>query len=164
MNTDKLYVIIVIGMIGIFIYWYQTRLDIESHNKKEKVYCAECSRKMIKRKDKKRIQLDKKQKKNSRSKKSKSQKRVRFKENDSIDSDDSIPDSVIEARMNKRSSKSKTSRRSRNDDDNDEETEISIDSLDSVDRSDASNSRRDDDTLDMVDGTIDSDADTIDLD
>jgi len=57
MNSDKLYVIIIIGMIGIFIYWYQTRLDLETQTNKTNnathdVYCTGCSRRMIKRKDK----------------------------------------------------------------------------------------------------------------
>ena len=167
MSSDKLYVIIIIGMIGVFIYWYQTRLDLEAQNKnskgkEDKVYCAGCKQRMIKRKDKHKSthsDTDNRRPKSStdkRKSKRRKDKKVRFKDDDSINSDDSIPDSIIEARL-----RSKSSKRGRQ---SDAESEISIESLDTADRSDASHSRRDDDTLDMVDGTIDSDVDTIDLD
>ena len=161
-SSDKLYVIIIIGMIGIFIYWYQTRLDLEAQTSSE-VYCAGCKRRMIKRKDKRKRdneQSTSQSRHTSRkSKKSrKTSKQVRF-EDESMESDDSIPDSIIEARL-QRSKRSKSPRNVRDDD----ESEISIESLDTVERSEISNSRRDNDTLDMVDDTIDSDADTIDLD
>jgi hypothetical protein len=172
METDKLYIIIFLGMIGIFIYWYQTQIETtKNKGKSEKVYCAGCKKRMIKRKDKykdngnaerERSIQTKRGKKGKSKKKSKSpsskgrgngkskSKKVRFEENDS---DDSIPDSLIESRLRRKTNEEE-----------DDESEISIESLDTADRSGASASRRDDDTLDMVDGTIDSDADTIDLD
>jgi len=177
METDKLYVILIIGMIGIFIYWYQTRLDQEAnaeHN--QTVYCAGCKRKMIKRKDKHRSRESEhghehdrranrpkgsKQSKQTKrlKRKSKSPKRDRNQRRTDSDSqsDDTIPDSIIESRLRQK-------RDGRNTQARDDESEISIESLDTIDRSEMSGSKRDDDTLDMVDGTIDSDADTIDLD
>lgn len=207
MNSDKLYVIIIIGMIGIFIYWYQTRLDQDLRIENQKVYCADCKRRMIKRKDKKKsddLKMVNRSKSNSKSKsKSKSQSRSRsfrkeHKEGsndhpkdrhsndsiDSVDSNDSIPDSIVEARLNLKA-KSKSKSKSKSDTktnkssnmrsnmksnkgsknrDADDDSEISLESLDTIDRSEASNSRKDDDTLSMVDGTLDSNAGTIDID
>lgn len=175
MNSDKLYVIIIIGMIGVFIYWYQTRLDQESlnenrSNKDQQVYCSGCKQRMIKRKDKhnskhsdrsentnRNSNLEKPRKtKNTRSR---SSQKIKIKDDNSIDSQDSIPDSIIESRL-----KSKSDKRSKKMDVDDDDSEISIESLDTVDRSEASNSRKDDDTLSMVDGTLDSNAGTIDID
>ena len=137
MEADKLYVIIIIGMIGIFIYWYQTRLDAEYN---EKVYCANCRCKMIKRKDKKQ-----KQAQGAKGRKSL---------NDS--------DSIEVQTKTKRKSKPKSRKEP------DTESDFSIMSLDTLDRSqkslDSNSTDRTNETeMDIVNDTG-TDIDTLDLD
>jgi len=63
-NYDKLYIIIILGMIGAFVYWFQTQ-------KEKKIYCSRCKNKL-------------KQKQTEQIKKS---KKVRFQEEQEIITD-----------------------------------------------------------------------------
>ena len=140
MSDDKMYIIIIVGMIGIFVYWYQTRLDeLNRVEKKEKttdhkVYCSGCKRGMVKRSKKasiKKTAID--NIKNKKSNTDKSGKTVQFQNVKSDNSTDDI--------------------------DCTEDTDSNDISIDSIESSDI---KKDD--LDRVDDTIDSDACTIDLD
>lgn len=119
-GNDKVYVIVILMMIGCFVYWYQTRLD--SHSE-----CESCKRRRL-RHQKKHQQQNQNQKSSLARKSSnlsnsnqKVKKTVRFKSNNEEIENDRKP--------------SRTEKSDRVNIEKDEDTEISLDSLDSSDHS-----------------------------
>lgn len=117
MSNDKLYIIVILGMIGFFIYWYQTRLD-------DPPECRRCKK------------SDKRNRRNrSRNSKDRDRYEVAVKETENRTLRPSI----------KKSRKPPTiSVRFKEDADND--SDISLDSLDSSDKVGSSEGLDDDDT------------------
>ena len=141
--SDKLYLIVILGMIGFFIFWYQTRLDETASDESPKeIYCSGCKKRLVKRSEKGKRNGRHSDNRHSDNRHSdnrhsdrKSKKKVRFQDEESEISIDGLT--------------------------NDDNDSISLDSLDTEDRSNRSDRSND---ISLVDDTIDSDIDTLDLD
>ena len=137
MESDKLYLLIIFLMIGAFIYWYQTRLDnVRNNTKQHENEKLHCSR--CRRELIKKSEASKGRRMENKSKKNS---------------------------PNGSAAKSEKKHRSKKKVEPDEESDISLKSLDTEDRSNASDGgQRGGDAYDVVDDTIDSEVNTIDLD
>ncbi len=143
MSNDKLYIIVILGMIGFFIYWYQTRLD-------QPIECPKCKKK---NRHKKQIQHKNGKEIADHSGKSpkKQTKSVRFKDGTSNSGHKSTrkspPKSALknkgrtDAKYKKHNIKTKIQNDTTDDETTDDNSDkitddISLDSLDSSDKSD----------------------------
>lgn len=117
-SNDKMYIIVIIGMIFFFVYWYQTRLDAKNLDTSTNV-CTMCSKKIkhVKKKEENR---------------NKNKNHVKVKKNKI--NGQSSPD----PRKRKEESKKKNVRFQEHDDKRDNDS-ISLDSLESSDKLDIEN-------------------------
>lgn len=138
-GNDKLYIIVILAMIGCFIYWYQSRLDASS-------YCERCQRL-----DSKTVSVKKEKNRSSKTQKKSSKKKKSINASKSNTKDERYLTEKPKSRTKKGKKKSVTFK-------DDEESDISLDSLDSSDHASVikhDGDKNDDDT--------DSDLDSIDM-
>lgn len=130
-GSDKLYIVVILVMVGIFIYWYQNKSIQECQQCKkrydsDKKKSAHISKKHRSNKGKQKDSCQENMGNREKKKKRKHIKSVSFKEDEVFNDDDTVEDENNSKYQKKR--KLHKNRRQE-----DEESEISLDSLDSSD-------------------------------
>src|SRR5579872_2645103 len=130
-GNDKLYIIIILVMIGCFIYWYQTRLDNSE--------CPTCRERRLKMDTNNDNRLhSKKMRQRSKTNQTQEDYRVRSKSAPKSKSKSKLKSAMKNKHGRKGKSNSKSKKRvtfEEEDDENmDDESDITLDSLDSTDQ------------------------------